>query len=138
MLELEGLNYWAIIVAWLVNVSIGAYWYSPAGFGKKWTKYTSVNILKIPQNEATRIISFVAISGAVQAFTLAIVINSLQPATLLDGLLVGWLLWFGLVAATSVGNTLYQRQGWGLIILNSSYFLAVMTINSFILTAWSY
>lgn len=136
MLDLEGLNYWAIVIAWLVNVTIGAYWYSPAGFGKKWTKYTGVNILKIPQNEATRIISFVAISGVVQALTLAVIINTIQPATLLDSLLVGWLLWFGLVTATTVGNTLYQRQGWGLIVLNSSYFLVVMTINSFILTVW--
>lgn len=137
MLELEGLNYLAVVAAWLVNVVIGAYWYSPAGFGKKWSKYTGVDMMKMKPEEATKTISFVAVSGAVQALTLAIVLNSIDPRTLLDGLLIGWLLWFGLVAATTVGNTLYQRQGWGLIALNSAYFLVVMSINSFILTAWT-
>lgn len=136
MLEFEMINYCAVAVAWIVNVVIGAYWYSPAGFGKRWTKYTGVNIMKIPQNEATKIISFVAVSGFIQALTLALIIAAINPVTLLDGILVGWLLWFGLVTATTVGNTLYQRQGWGLIAVNSSYFLVVMTINSFILTIW--
>lgn len=35
MIEFEGLNYLAIVAAWLVNCAVGAYWYSPAGFAKK-------------------------------------------------------------------------------------------------------
>jgi hypothetical protein len=136
MLEFEGINYWAVALAWLVNVAVGAFWYSPAGFGKQWSKHTGVNIMKIPENEATRIIGFVAISAIFQAATLGLVLNSLDVANIKEGLQVGLVLWLGLTAATTVGNTLYQRLGWKFWWLNSSYFLLVMLVNSIILAVW--
>lgn len=136
MLELEGLNYWAIVIAWLINCAVGAFWYSPAGFGKQWSKLSGVNIMKIPQNEASKILGFVVLAGLVQAAALAIVINSLNATKAIEGLWIGLLVWLGLIAATSVGNTLYQRLGWKFWWLNSSYFLMVMTVNSVILAMW--
>lgn len=136
MLELEGINYWAVAVAWIVNCVVGAYWYSPAGFAKQWKTHTGVDMLKIPQKQATNILLSVVVSGAVQAFTLALILNSLNVATATEGLIAGLVLWFGLVAATTVGVTLYQRRSWKFIWLNTSYFLVVMTINSLVLAVW--
>lgn len=136
MLELEGINYWALLVVWLVYVVVGAFWYSPAGFAKQWTRHTKIDILKMPQNEATQALISVAISAFLQATTLAIVLNSLGTETLTNGLMVGVLLWLGLTAATTVGVTLYQRRSWGFLWLNSSYFLLVMLVGSAILAMW--
>lgn len=136
MLEVEGINYWAVAATWLIYVVVGAWWYSPAGFGKQWAKLSGVNHLKIPEKEATRIIGFVALSAVVQAVVLAVVMNSLDVTTATNGLLVGVVLWLGFTAATTVGNTLYQRLGWKFWWLNSSYFLLVMTVNSLILAIW--
>lgn len=136
MLELEGINYWAVALAWLINVVVGAYWYSPAGFGKQWGKHTGVNIMKLPVDEANRTIAFVALSAVFQAVTLAVVLNSIGVDTATEGLVAGLVLWLGLTAATTVGNTLYQRLGWKFLWLNSSYFLLVMAINSVILAIW--
>ncbi len=138
MLELEGLNYWAVLIAWLINVSIGAFWYSPAAFGKLWSKLSGVDIMKIPVNEANKIISFVAFSGLVQAVALAVILNSLNVATVSQGLAAGLVLWLGLTAATTVGVTLYARKSWKFWWLNSSYFLVVMSVNSVILTVWQH
>jgi hypothetical protein len=136
MLDFSGINYWAVLVAWLVNVAVGAVWYSPMAFGKTWSKLSGVDIMKIPVNEANRIISFVALSAIAQAVTLAVILNSLDVATTADGLKIGLLLWFGLTAATTVGVTLYMRKSWMFWWLNSSYFLVVMTVNSVILATW--
>lgn len=130
------MNYWAVLIVWVVNMAVGSFWYSPAGFGKLWGKLTGVDMMKLPQNEANRAIGYVAVSALVQAITLGIVFNSLHVAKAVDGLLVGWLLWFGLVAATTIGTTFYARRGWKFWWLNSSYFLVVMTINSLILAVW--
>ena len=92
--------------------------------------------MKLPKNEANRAISFVAVSALVQAVVLALILNSLDPKTVLDGLIAGIVLWAGLVAATTVETTFYSRRGWGFWILNNSYFLIVMSINSIILTVW--
>lgn len=72
---------------------------------------------------------FVAISCLFQAFILALILNSLGAQTILEGLLVSVVLWFGLTALTTVGVTLYQRQSWKFWWLNASYFLIVMSIN---------
>lgn len=136
MLEVNELNIWAIVVIWFINMIVGSFWYSPAGFSKQWKKYTGVDLMKLPKNEANRAISFVAVSALVQAVVLALILNSLDPKTVLDGLIAGIVLWAGLVAATTVGTTFYSRRGWGFWILNNSYFLIVMSINSIILTVW--
>ena len=136
MLDLEGINYWAVLVAWAVNIGIGAFWYSPAGFGRLWTKYTGVDMMKMEVKEANKTIGFIALSAAVQAVTLAVILNSLYADSVWYGLLAGLVLWFGFVAVTTVGTTLYQRLGWKFWWLNSFYFLVVMSINSVLLTLW--
>ena len=136
MVELAGINYWAVLVVWLLYMGVGAWWYSTAGFAKQWTKYTGVNILKIPQEQANKIIGFVALSALVQAATLAVLFNSLGVASVIDGLVVGLLVWFGFTAATTVGVTLYSKRSWGFLWLNASYFLVVMSVASVIFAIW--
>lgn len=136
MLDFLGVNFWAVLVVWLIYLVVGAFWYSPAGFAKQWTKYTGVNILKIPTDKANTIIAWVALSGLVQAFTLGLVFASLDVTTVLNGLLVGFVLWLGLTAATTVGVTLYSQKSWKFLWLNSSYFLVVMIIGSVIFSLW--
>lgn len=136
MLELGGLNYWAIALAWVMSCAVGAWWYSPAAFGPLWRKLAGNDIMKIPEKEATRIIGFVVLSAAFQVFVLAIILNTIGATTVFDGLLAGVVLWFGLTAATAVGVTLYSRRSWKFWWLNNSYFLLVMSANSIILAIW--
>lgn len=136
MLDFDGLNFWAIIIAWFVNCAVGAIWYSPAGFAKQWKKHTGVDIMKIPTKEANNILGAVVASGLLQAFTLAVIINSLNVTEVIDAFWVGFLLWLGLTAATTVGATLYQRRNWNFWWINSRYFLIVMCVNSVILATW--
>jgi hypothetical protein len=136
MLEFEGINVWAVIAVWLVNVVVGSLWYSPAGFGKRWSKLSGVDIMKLPKDEANRAILFVALSAVVQAVTLGLVLNSLGVSNALEGLKVTLVLWLGLTAATTIGTNFYARKSWGFWWLNASYFLVVMAINGLILGAW--
>ena len=136
MLDITGINFWAVLVVWVLYMAIGAWWYSTAGFAKQWTKHTGINILKIPQEQANKIIGFVAVSALIQATTLAVVFNSLHVDSVVNGLIVGLVVWLGFTAATTVGTTLYSKRGWGFLWLNSSYFLVVMSIASAILSVW--
>lgn len=136
MLELAGVNFWAVLVTWSIYVVIGALWYSPVGFSKQWTKHTKIDIMKLPQSEANRAIVSVALSAVLQVVVLAAVINSLNVSTVRNALCVGGLLWLGFTAATTVGVSLYQRRSWSFILLNSSYFLVVMMIGSVLLSTW--
>ena len=140
MLDLSGINYFAVLVAFIINVAVGAFWYSPSGFGKKWSKLSGVELMKIPKKEADNAIVAVAISSVVQVLVLAIVLNSLHVSAgthpLTNGFIAGVVIWAGFVAATTVGNNLYMRKSWNFWWLNSSFFLVVMAINSVILAIW--
>ena len=136
MLDLAGVNPWAVALVWLVYVTIGAFWYSPAGFAKQWTKLTGIDIMKLPKKDTSDAIRFVALSALVQSFTLAVILHSLHATALADGLFAGVVLWLGVTAATTVGVTFYSQRTWGFLWLNSSYFLVVMTIGSIIFTLW--
>ncbi len=136
MFDLTTLNYWAIIVAWIFTCALGSFWYSPAGFGKLWTKLSGVDIMKLPQNEANKAIGAVVVSSFFQAVALAIVIQWIDPKTVADGLIAGLVVWLGFITLTTVGTTLYQRKGFKFIWLNSSFFLIVVVVNSILLTVW--
>lgn len=136
MLDLSGLNYWAIAVATLLQVALGAFWYSPAGFGKKWSKMTGVDMMKLPQNEANRAIGSVALGVLVQVAVLAVVLNTLGIKNFWDGALVGVVLWLGFTGATTIGNSLYARWGWKFWWLNNSFYLIVSAVNAGILAVW--
>ena len=136
MVEFNGLNIWAVLVAWIISVILGSFWYSPAGFGKLWSKLSGVDIMKIPKGESTNAIVFVIISSLLQALSLGLILNSLHVAGPVEGIIASLVLWFGFTALTTVGNTLYQRQSWKFWWLNSSFFLIVMVINGTILSIW--
>ena len=136
MIEFSGLNYLAVVVAWIISIALGAFWYSPAGFGKLWSKLSGVDMMKTPKDEATRAIVYVSISSLLQAFFLAVVLHSLNVQSISEGIVASLVLWFGFTAITTIGNTLYQRQSWKFWFLNASFFLIIMLINGIILTIW--
>ncbi len=136
MLDLEGINYWAVLVIWILYMAVGAWWYSKVGFAKQWTKHTGINILKIPTKQANNIITSVALSALVQVYVLAVVLHSLDVTTATNGLLTGLFIWLGFTAATTVGVTLYSKRNWKFLWLNSSYFLVVMAIGSVVFAVW--
>ena len=136
MIDVSGLNYWAVIVAWVVFMAVGTFWYSPKGFGKLWSKLSGVDIMKIPQNEANRAILYVVGASFVQAVVLATILHGIGVGNATEGLVASLVLWFGLVAATTVGTTFYSRRSWKFWWLNASFFLVTMAINGMILGAW--
>lgn len=136
MLELEGINLWAVIVAWTISVVIGSYWYSPAGFSKQWARLSGVDIMKLPKRDTNRAIGFVIVSCLFQVITLAVILNSLDVTSLGGGIGISLVLWFGFTALTTIGTTLYQKQSLKFWWLNASYFLVVMAINGAVLAVW--
>ena len=136
MLDLSHLNILAIIAAWFINIGLGSFWYSPAGFGKLWSKLSGVDMMKMPKDQANTAIAFVAAAAFIQTVALAILVASLHAHTFFDGFAAGLLVWAGFTAATTVGNNLYSRLSWKFWWLNASFFLVVMVVNAAIFAIW--
>lgn len=136
MLDFIGINYWAVVVAWIIFCAVGSFWYSPAGFGKRWSKLSGVDIIKLPKQESNRAIMYVVMSSLLQAFALAVVLNSMDVTSALNGLVVGLFLAIGFTAATTIGVTFYSRKSWSYWLLNAAFFMVTMPINAAIIAAW--
>lgn len=136
MFEVSSINLVAVLIAWILSVGLGAFWYSPVGFGPLWSKLSGVDMAKLPQDEANRAISSVIVSNLVQVTALALIIGAIGASTPAQGALVGFVIWLGFIAATTLGNTLYSRLSWKFWWLNASFFLATMVVNGALFAIW--
>ena len=135
-MQMDGMNVWAVMVAWLIFVIVGAFWYSPKGFGNAWTRLTGVDIMELPGDTANKAIVYVIGASAVQALVLGVALNSMDVGTALEGLWAAGGLWTGFTAATTIGTTFYSGKGWQLWWLNASFFLVTMAAGGLLLGGW--
>jgi hypothetical protein len=135
ILSVHDINYWAVLVAVVVNMAVGAVWYSPNVFGKTWSKLLGKKMEDMKANGSTGYM--VSTVGAVlQSFILANLIRDMGITTAMRGALLGALVWIAFVAAATAPDTVFSGRPWKLWKINTGYFLVVLLINGALLSVW--
>lgn len=98
-------NVWAILVSGVASMAIGAFWYSPKGFGKMWMRLQSINPddCKPEQMKGMAkayILTF--ISTLIIATGLNALISGFAIVGALNGALLGAIAWFAFSLTTSL------------------------------------
>ena len=129
------INGWAVIVSALINMAIGAWWYSPAGMGKQWMKLTGH---KMDANRSNVNMQYLwALLGAlVQAYILAHFVRYAGSTSFWDGVVTGFWIWLGFVAIAMAMNLMFEGRPWKLWQINAGYYLVVLLITGGILASW--
>jgi membrane-bound metal-dependent hydrolase YbcI (DUF457 family) len=134
-----GLNYPAVFVAAVLNMVIGALWYSPALLGRQW-----MNLMGFKPEDAQR-----RMAGARRTYALAFVASLLMAyalarfiwysgvASLIGGAAVGLLAWLGFVATTHGVNYLFEGRPARLYWVNTGYPLVSLVVMGALLAVWS-
>ena len=125
------LNIWAILVAGVINMVIGAGWYSEALFGKKWMAY--LGLKKEELNPSAGLFAFVFFLGLLMAVVMALF---LQGASALEGLLFGAVIGVGLVIPMLVTHALMEQRKGGLMWLTSGHVLVTFLAYGALLAGW--
>ena len=125
------LNIWAILVAGVMNMVIGATWYSEALFGKKWMAY--LGFKKEELNPSAGLFVFVFFLGLLVAVVMGLF---LQGASTLEGLLYGVVIGLGLVIPTLITHALYEQRKAGLMVLTSGHVLVTFMAYGALLAGW--
>ncbi len=128
-------NWWAVLVAAIVNMVVGAIWYSPALFAKPWAKLTGRKMSEMGDGSTSYVLT--ALGALVQAWILAHFISWSTSNTAMEGAVVGFMLWLGFVAITQGVNTVFANTRKKLWAINTGYFLVVLVINGALLAAWT-
>ena len=125
------LNIWAILVAGVINMVIGASWYSEAMFGKQWMAY--LGFKKEDLNPSPGLYVFVFFLGLLMAVVMALF---LQGASAVEGLLYGAVIGVGFVIPMLLTHALMEQRKSGMMWLTSGHVLVTFLAYGALLAGW--
>ncbi len=114
----QQINYFGAVLAALSTFMLGAAWYSPALFGKKWMRYSGLNEHAIATANKLKIIAISAVWSILSAFAFA---AFLGEAELLPALAAGLTAGFFWVAGSFAINYAFEQKPVGLWLINGGY-----------------
>ncbi len=131
------INYVAVLVAAIINMVIGAIWYSPAVFGTTWMALVGKKPEDLQKGMLPRSYGLMFVAALVLAFVLVTVIRAAHVGTAMGGVKVGIAVWIGFVLTTSSGLVIFEGRPVKLYWLNNGYHAVTLVINGALLAAWA-
>ena len=132
------INYWAVILATLSSMAVGAIWYARPVFGNRWAKLAKVDMDRggsaVMPLVVTLIVSFV--SAWVLAGASTIAWHFYGGSYLLAALLTAVILWAGFTAARFITHDVFEGRPWALTGMNIAHELVTVVIMGLIIGVW--
>lgn len=135
---MDGVNYPAVLAAAIVNMAIGALWYSPSLFGKGWMELVGIRPEGVKKRAAgaRRAYSWTFVASLLMAYALARILWYAGAQTVIGGALIGLLAWLGFVATTGGANYLFEGRPCRLYAINTGYPLVSLIVMGALLAVW--
>lgn len=128
------LNPLAIVAAAVLAFLIGAVWYSPLLFAKRWQKETRLTDAQLKSGSMARIFGLALVCDLVMSANLAAFLGG--KATVGFGLAAGAATGIGWVAMCFAVNDLFERRPLALWLINSGYHVVSLTLMGGLLAWW--
>lgn len=138
-LDLEQLNWLAVVVGALVYFALGALWYSPVLFGRPWQRSIGWDESQAPpqQNAVTYVLPFIAF--VVMSITVALIAAATGTDELGEGIVLGLVLGIGLSLAHTFVDASFspeKPQPWTWFAINGTYHALGLVIVAVIIAIW--
>ena len=132
------INVWAVLLAALAFWALGALWYSPLLFSKRWQKEVGFKEEDITKTNMALVFGGSFVLMLFMVWALNFVINSHKPedVSLLQGLHYGAFTGFFFSMLTMGINYLYQRRSIILWLIDGFYMILGLGIAGMILGGW--
>ncbi|MEM8858570.1 MAG: DUF1761 domain-containing protein [Chloroflexota bacterium] len=128
------LNWFAIIVAGVVNMAIGAGWYG--AFAEPWMAGNGFTREQIEANADYSPYIVAIANSIVMPFVLANVMNWAGVSGLVNGLLLGLLMWLGFTAFTMGSNHAFESRGFTMWGINAGMYMVGLMVIGAIIGVW--
>ena len=126
------LNFLAILVAAILNMVIGALWYSRIFFGNKWMAYLGFKENEPNASPWTYIIVFLL--GLIIAVLMAMFLRGTTGAK--EGLMYGAIIGLGFVIPTILTHYLMEQRKAGFMFIIAGHELLLFLVYGALLAAW--
>lgn len=143
-MDMQSINWWAILVAGISAFVIGGVWYSPALFGKAWMKDNNLSMETIQKGNFAKIYGWAFLFTLVAAANLGMFLadtpaectgNCAQKTDLSWGAMAGFLAGIWVFCFVAI-HGLFEHKPWRLIFINGGYALAALTLMGAIIGLW--
>jgi hypothetical protein len=133
-MNMQTLNWWAILVAAVSAFLVGGLWYSPALLGKMWKRANGFGVGQ-PVPPDGKIFAITFLLSLIMSFNLAMFLN--DPKTNMAwGATAGFLAGFGWGFMGLGIIAMFERRLWSYVIVNGGYLTVALTLMGAILGAW--
>ena len=135
-METMTMNYWAVIVAAVVYMILGALWYSPALFGKAWMKGIGKTKEQVAA-DASAVKYIIAIIGSfIACYGIARLMIMTGRTSITDGITIALLVGICFVLTAFGINDTFEKRPCGLTVINIIYHLVGFVVAGVIIGAW--
>ena len=133
-MDMNSINWFAVLVAGLSAFILGGVWYSPALFGKSWMRENDMTVEDVQKGNKAKIFGWSFILSLLMAANLAMFLADPKielPMAIVYGMLTGVWIFFGIAI---VG--LFEHKSTRYIFINGGYMLVALGLMGAIIGAW--
>ena len=134
-MNLNEINWLAVVAAALSTFIIGGLWYSPILFGRVWLRANGFTEAEVKNFDKGRAFGGAFFLALVMSANLAMFLAD-SKTTLLWGMTAGALAGIGWVAAGLTVIALFENRSWSYILVNGGYQVVAFVSMGAILGAW--
>ncbi|MBM7505937.1 DUF1761 domain-containing protein [Agromyces aurantiacus] len=132
------INYWAVLLATLSSMAVGAIWYARPVFGTRWAKLARVDMDRggnaVLPLVVTLLVSF--ISAWVLAGASTISWHFYGGSYFMSALFTALILWAGFTAARFITHDAFEGRPSTLTIINIAHELVTFVVMGIIIGVW--
>lgn len=128
------MNILPVIVSAIIYFVIGAIWYSPKVFGKKWMELSNIKCEECKGMCQAYVGAFII--GLVISAVLAHFVHATHATTAFEGAKVGFFAWLGFGATIPFSAVLWERKPLNLYLIHTSCLLVAFLAIGALLAFW--
>ena len=131
-----GMNYWAILVAAIAYMALGALWYSPVLFGKAWMKGIGKTKEQVDADFSPINYLYGIIAAFLSAYGIARIMSWSGGDSVIDGIKVALIAGICFVLAAMAVNDIFEKRPRSLTVINTLYHVAGFVVCGIIIGVW--
>jgi hypothetical protein len=130
-IQFSDINFFAVLVAWIVHIVMNLIWFRPELFGKEWSKLTGKELK--PAKKWT-IPGFTG--HLLMILVLAILIKLTNSNNGIIGMFIGLLTWIGFIVPMETGELVWEKIPFRLFLLRTGNQFVSIAVSGYILGSW--
>jgi hypothetical protein len=129
------INHIAVFVCAVLNLALGALWYSPILFYKGWLRETNLSEELLTKSNPAKKYGLAFLFALIISYNLAFFLGDSQTGAMW-GATAGFLAGFGFSTLIFAIIALFEQRSWIYIFINGGYITVYFTLIGFVLGVW--